>query len=61
MNVTIDDIKEIEQELEVILTNEQRKVILSKFQMVVMDRADSWSIIIKDLINEMNVDNRKHT
>ncbi len=61
MNVTIDDIKEIEQELEVILTNEQRKVILSKFQMVVMDRADSWGIIIKDLINEMNVDNRKHT
>jgi hypothetical protein len=61
MNVTIDDIKEIEQELDVVLTNEQRKVILSKFQMVVMDRADSWGIIIKDLIKEMNVDNRKHT
>ncbi len=61
MNVTIDDIKGIEQELNIELTKEQRDNVLKGFQRVVMDRADSWSIIIKDLIKEMNVDNRKHT
>jgi hypothetical protein len=59
MNVTIDDIKEIEQELNVELTKEQRDSILKGFQRVVMDRADDWADIVKDLIND--VDNRKHT
>ncbi len=61
MNVTVDDIRGIEQELNVVLTKEQRDNVLKGFQRVVMDRADDWSVIIKDLINEMNVDNRKHT
>jgi len=61
MNVTLDDIKVIEQELNVVLTKEQRDNVLKGFQRVVMDRADDWSVIIKDLINGMNVDNRKHT
>ena len=59
MNVTIDDIKGIEQELNIELTKEQRDNVLKGFQRVVMDRADDWSVIIKDLINGMNVDNRK--
>ena len=61
MNVTIDDIKAIEQELDVELTNEQRDTILKQYQRVVMDNADNWNVILKDLINGMNVDNRKHT
>ncbi len=61
MNVTVDDIRGIEQELNVVLTKEQRDNVLKGFQRVVMDRADDWSVIIKDLINGMNVDNRKHT
>jgi hypothetical protein len=60
MNVTIDDIKGIEQELELELTKEQRDTILKQYQRVVMDNADNWNVILKDLINGMNVDNRKH-
>ena len=59
MNVTIDDIKAIEQELDVELTKEQRDTILKQYQRVVMDNADNWNVILKDLINGMNVDNRK--
>jgi hypothetical protein len=61
MNVTVNDIKGIEQELGLELTNEQRESILKGFQRVVMDRADDWSVIIKDLINETDAYNRKHT
>ncbi len=61
MNVTLDDIKVIEQELNVVLTKEQRDNVLKGFQRVVMDRADDWSVILKDLIKETNVDNTKHT
>ncbi len=61
MNITIDDIKWIEQELGLELTNEQRESILKGFQRVVMDRADDWSVIIKDLINETGANNRKLT
>ena len=60
MNVSIDDIKGIEQELELELTKEQRDSILKGFQRVVMDRADDWSVIIKDLIKETDAYNRKH-
>ena len=60
MNVTIDDIKEIEQELNVVLTKEQRDNVLKGFQRVVMDRADDWSVIIKDLIKETDAYNREH-
>jgi len=60
MNVTIDDIRGIEQELNIELTKEQRDTILKQYQRVVMDNADNWNVILKDLINGMNVDNRKH-
>jgi hypothetical protein len=60
MNVTIDDIKEIEQELNVELTKEQRDSILKGFQRVVMDRADDWADIVKDLIKETDAYNREH-
>ena len=53
MNVTVDDIKEIEQELNIELTKEQRDSVLKGFQRIVMDRADDWADIIKDLIKEL--------
>lgn len=52
-NVTIEDIKGIESRLEVVLTNEQRADILKKYQRVVTDNADDWSVIISDLIDNI--------
>ena len=49
-NVTIDDVKVIEISLGMELTNEQRVGILQQYQRVVMDKGDSWSVIIEDLI-----------
>ncbi len=60
MNVTVNDIKGIEQELGLELTNQQRESILKQFQRVVMDRADDWSVIIKDLIKETDAYDSKH-
>jgi len=60
MNVTVNDIKGIEQELGLELTNQQRESILKQFQRVVMDRADNWNVIIKDLIKETDAYNSKH-
>ena len=49
-NVTIDDVKIIETSLGMELTNEQRVGILQQYQRVVMDKGESWSVIIEDLI-----------
>ncbi len=49
-NVNIDDIKQIEKELGVSLTLEQRQTVLQQYQKVVMDRAEGWNTILKDLI-----------
>lgn len=49
-NVTIDDVKLIEAELNVTLTNEQREVILREYNRVVLDRGDDWEVILKNLI-----------
>ena len=53
MNVDINDIKAIEQELGIVLTNEQRESVLKGYQRVVMDRAGDWADIIKELINDI--------
>ncbi len=53
MNVSINDIKDIEQELDIQLTNEQREIVLKGYQKVVMDRAENWSVILQNLINEI--------
>jgi hypothetical protein len=49
-NVNFDDIKQIEKELGVSLTPKQRQTILQQYQKVVMDRAEGWNTILKDLI-----------
>ena len=53
MNVDINDIKEIEQELGIVLTDEQRNTILKTYGRVVMDKAGDWADIIKELIKEI--------
>jgi len=52
MNVSLNDIKDIERELNIELTNEQRDGVLKGYQRIVMDRAESWSAIIENLIKE---------
>jgi hypothetical protein len=56
MNVSLNDIKEIETQLNIQLTNEQRDSVLKGYQRIVMDRAESWSAIIENLIKEYERD-----
>jgi|OM-RGC.v1.037264332 hypothetical protein len=49
-NINIDDIKQIEIELGIQLNENQREVVLAEYQRLVMDRADDWSVILKNLI-----------
>jgi KaiC/GvpD/RAD55 family RecA-like ATPase len=51
-NITITDINEIERELNIVLTDEQRESVLREYGRVVMDRGESWTEIIIDLINK---------
>ena len=50
MNVTIHDIKDIEQELSITLTDIQRNTILNEYNTIIGDRAESWDELIKHLI-----------
>ena len=52
-NVTIDDIKIIESELGIELTNEQRVTILKQYSRVVTDNAGDWADIIESLIKSV--------
>jgi hypothetical protein len=52
MNVTLNDIKEIEGELNITLTNEGRETVLTQYERIVTDKADDWSVIIQNLIRE---------
>jgi hypothetical protein len=50
MNVTINDIKDIERELSITLTDMQRNTILNEYNTIIGDRAESWDELIKHLI-----------
>lgn len=52
-NVSIKDIKEIESLLNITLTNEQRESVLMEYNKVVMDKGESWDILIRELINKI--------
>jgi len=52
-NVSIKDIKEIESLLNTTLTNEQRESLLMEYNKVVMDKGESWDVIIMELINKI--------
>ncbi len=50
MNVTINDIKDIESKTDIQLTNEQRDKILNEYHTIIGDRAESWDELIELLI-----------
>jgi hypothetical protein len=50
MNVTINDIKDIERETDIQLTDEQRDKILNEYNTIIGDRAESWDELIELLI-----------
>ena len=50
MNVTINDIKDIETELSITLTDVQRNTILNEYHTIIGDRAESWDELIELLI-----------
>jgi len=50
MNVTINDIKDIETELSITLTDMQRDTILNEYNTIIGDRAESWDELIELLI-----------
>ena len=49
-NITIGDIKGIEVQLGIRLSEEQRDVVLREYQRLVLDRAEGWDELIKHLI-----------
>ena len=52
-NVNINDIKEIEGELNITLTNEQRESVLKEYDRIVWDSYKDWDILIRELINKI--------
>ena len=50
MNVSINDIKDIESKTNIQLTNEQRDKILNEYHTIIGDRAESWDELIELLI-----------
>ena len=50
MNVSINDIKEIETELSITLTDIQRNTILNEYNTIIVDRAEGWDELIELLI-----------
>jgi|APCry1669188910_1035180.scaffolds.fasta_scaffold707589_1 hypothetical protein len=54
MNITIENIKEIEERQHRALTEEERSVILKRYQKVVMDKAEDWDEIVSKLIEELH-------
>jgi hypothetical protein len=50
MNVSINDIKEIESELSITLTDLQRDKIPNEYNTIIGDRAESWDELIELLI-----------
>jgi hypothetical protein len=50
MNVSINDIKDIERKTNIQLTNEQRDKILNEYHTIIGDRAESWDELIELLI-----------
>jgi hypothetical protein len=50
MNVSINDIKQIETQLSITLTDLQRDKILNEYNTIIGDRAESWDELIELLI-----------
>jgi len=51
-NVTVEDIKTIEVELNITLTNTQRESVLKEYDRIVWDSYKDWDVIVRELINK---------
>jgi uncharacterized protein YpuA (DUF1002 family) len=49
-NVSIKDIEDVQRELGIELTDEQKNTILDEFNRLVMDSAEGWADLIEILI-----------
>lgn len=52
-NVTVEDIKAIEVELNITLTNTQRESVLKEYDRIVWDSYKDWDVLLKELINKI--------
>ena len=52
-NVNPEDIKGIEGELNITLTNEQRESVLKEYDRIVWDSYKDWDVLLKELINKI--------
>jgi hypothetical protein len=50
MNVSINDIKQIETQLSITLTDLQRDKILNEYNTIMLDRGEGWDELIELLI-----------
>ena len=50
MNVSLNDIKEIGIQHDILLSDEQIQNVLREYNTIVMDKSEGWDELIKDLI-----------
>ena len=50
MNVSINDIKQIGTQHDILLSDEQINNVLRDYNIIVMDKSEGWDELIKDLI-----------
>jgi hypothetical protein len=50
MNVSLNDIKEMAIQHDILLSDEQIQNVLRDYNIIVMDKSEGWDELIKDLI-----------
>ena len=55
MNVSINDIKEIGAQHDILLNEEQIHNVLSEYNRIVMDKAEGWEELIKHLMVKQTI------
>lgn len=50
MNVSLNDIKEMAIQHDILLSEEQIQNVLRDYNIIVMDKSEGWDELIKDLI-----------
>lgn len=51
-NVTVEDIKRIEVELNTTLTNTQRESVLKEYDRIVWDSYKDWDVLLRELVKD---------
>lgn len=51
-NVSIEDIKSIEVELNITLTNEGREFVLKEYDRIVWDSYKDWDVLLRELVKD---------